>query len=44
MVHDAMTESTRKSTSSSARRPLVEVVTRGEPKTARLARLVTKAV
>ena len=32
MVDDGMTESTRKSAPSSARRPLVEVVTRGEPR------------
>ncbi len=31
-MNDAMTESTRKSAPSSARRPLVEVVTRGEPR------------
>ena len=31
-MNDAMTESTRKSTPSGARRPLVEVVTRGEPR------------
>ena len=32
MVDDAVTESTRESTPSSARRSLVEVVTRGEPR------------
>jgi transposase len=32
VVDDAMTESTRKSVPSSARRSLVEVVTRGEPR------------
>ena len=31
-MNDAVTGSTRKSTPSSARRPLVEVVTRGEPR------------
>ena len=32
MVDDAMTESARKSAPSTTRRPLVEVVTRGEPR------------
>jgi len=32
VVHDAVTESTRMSTPSSARRSVVEVVTRGEPR------------